>query len=134
MERHTIKAAVMTLILYSVAVPLILLATAALGHGNLSGRLLGLLIYGISAYIFWSWLVVDVKRNGLPRSVVFRALAAYAVLFVLAVGGYLFYSRGPARGFGAVMWFALLVGAAVVGFLAMGKIISASWWIIPVKS
>ncbi|MGZ5119385.1 MAG: hypothetical protein ACXWMZ_18975 [Vulcanimicrobiaceae bacterium] len=124
MERHTLTATVSVIGLVSVVVPIILLSWAMAGRGAVNGPFLSAAIYAISVYIFWAWLRVDVPRNSLPSSAAVVALGAYIVLFVVAVAGYLFYSRGAIRGFGAVMWFALLLVASIVGFFAVGGMIN----------
>src|SRR5687768_14075903 len=98
MEGHTTKAAARTFALFLVAPPLALGLMVAIGPNADLGKILGAGIYLGSAWIFWSWLRNDETLNPVPRSAQLTAGVAYVVVFVLAVVGYLFYSRGFARG------------------------------------
>lgn len=113
MERHTTKAAAMTFALFLIAPPLAFGLLASSGANSDAAKLLGFALYFASAWIFWSWLRADESFNPVPRHASLVAVVAYVVVFVFAVVGYLFYSRGFVRGFGASMWFALLVAGAV---------------------
>ena len=124
MERHTLRATISVIGLVAVAIPIILLFWTMAGRGAVDGPFLSAALYALSVYIFWSWLAVDVPRRSLPSSTIIVALGAYIVFFVVAVAGYLFYSRGAVGGFGAVMWFTLLVAAGIAGFFAVGGIIN----------
>lgn len=69
--------------------------------------------YGISMLaIAGYWLLVDANRRGIRPSVAWLTLASCAVMFVLPIFAYLFYSRGASRGAISSLWLVLFIGCA----------------------
>jgi hypothetical protein len=122
MEKHTSAALWRTSALFLIAPPVLLVAMALLKLGSEAGGILGALIYVASAAIWWRWLSADIASHNVSKSSAIAALIVYAIAFVVAIVGYLFYSRGLSRGFTSVSWFVLfcvVLLAAVVAEMAL---------------
>ena len=133
MQLHTIRAIGASFALFLIVPPLALGFLAVSGAGKLAGEILGAVLHLASALIFWSWLSADAQINPVPRSARITAIVAYVVFFVLAVAGYLIYSRGGFRGLGAAMWFALLVAGVITSIVVEMAALNAFFHVIALR-
>jgi hypothetical protein len=132
MEKHTNIAVLQALGLFLVATPALLMIWAFSGIDKETGRMFGPIIFVASAFIWWFWLRADAPLHHVQKSTAIIALLVYLLVFVLAIVGYLFYSRGLSRGFTSVSWFVLLFVGTIAAVAAEMALLNAIFSGIPI--
>jgi hypothetical protein len=122
-RRHLFAATAWLVLVPAVAIPFF--AVGWLPPGQLASIAVSL-VWGVGlVVIFAFWALQDAPAYGKSRSAAMAFVAAWFLVFFLAVFPYLFYTRGAKTGFVSSLQFACFCLAVAVAWIAVPWLLRA---------